>query len=475
MNYNLNIVDEHKLLTPQQVDLLNASSNQCFGLEKYSSIAELLTSLEVSVVIEPGIHEADIPESLSNTVEYWRKVWERVRGELQSDDEESNRRRTVAHIWEFIMNESKGFPVKMRGAYEPYSKEIKLYPEEMETEYDGKCMDELLVSTLAHEAMHAYFDRPKHDRFPYLYFVEEPLAEFGMLLCLFVTGSEYYDWAYKDVEKQISCYRYGAKLMEQHLRPGAGTYLRKYLESYRIAIPEASVVIISPDGVISLPGAPKWEELFNVPPRYYFDEQTRMLCLDGEWGDDFRHHRHRDFLDHIMIHIMPHISIECPTPISCIYLGDDFSVGHHLMLHEIFEHPVSVSPRNKQFTARQGVPFYKESGEPALRSLGEKNGEELYEICRNGKYGVVDAALNQIIPCKYGFIWSFDKNGLAVVRVDTGSDHKYGLVDMDGKEKVPMIYDHINEKNGTYRVKKYGREFEIDQNGKKVNRGLPEP
>ena len=66
----------------------------------------------------------------------------------------------------------------------------------MKDEYGGQTMKELLASTLAHEAMHAYFDRQGHDRFPYVIRVEEPLAEFGMLLYLHETKQRhYFHWA----------------------------------------------------------------------------------------------------------------------------------------------------------------------------------------------------------------------------------------------------------------------------------------
>ena len=94
-------------------------------------------------------------------------------------------------------------------------------------------MGELLVSTLAHEAMHAYFNRPGHETFPYIYYVEEPLAEFGMLLYLHETKSKFYKWAYDDVKSKTTCYKYGANLMDQCLYEGTPSLTRDYLEAYR--------------------------------------------------------------------------------------------------------------------------------------------------------------------------------------------------------------------------------------------------
>jgi hypothetical protein len=454
MNH-LNIVDNHSLLTQQAVLLNNSASRPFeFGeLGEFKSIDDILSSLEVKVVIEPGIVKADTPDSLLNTVEYWRKEMEAARG---SDDVEY--RRMASDIFEAIFREEKNFSHELRGLYDPKDKVIRLYPEEMKTEYDGNRMDELLVSTLAHEAMHAYFDRPEHEMFPYLYFVEEPLAEFGMLLYLKETGSEYYDWAHKDVADKKSCYRFGADLMIRHLNQGAeSTPQRKSLETYKYDIPDTSVVTRSCGVTKSIV---PWQNVFNVPPRYYCDKANRILYLDGDWKQFHERMSHAIDID-IFIHSAP------SAPLCRVHLGDDFSADEWGLAGLLSECPVSVSPKNKQFTSRNGVPFYKTSGEPALNRIGEKDGVNLYEICRNEKWGVVDANLNQIIPCKYDSIWSFDGNGLVQVRMN----HQYGLVNLQGEEQVPVRYDHItkNRDNKTYTVKKGDREFEIDKFGDEIH------
>lgn len=454
MNH-LNIVDNHGLLTPQQAVLLNDSASVAFEFGEFKSIDDILSSLEVKVVIEPGIVKADTPDSLLNTVEYWRKEMEAARG---SDDVEY--RRMASDIFEAIFREEKNFSHELRGLYDPKDKVIRLYPEEMKTEYGGNRMDELLVSTLVHEAMHAYFDRPGHEMFPYLYFVEEPLAEFGMLLYLKETGSEYYDWAHKDVADKKSCYRFGADLMTQHLNHGAeSTPQRKSLETYKYDIPDTSVVTRSCG--VTKPIVP-WQNVFNVPPRYYLDKANGTLYLDGDWGQ-FNKRMSR------AIDIYIHIDSDSSRSgsLCMVHLGDDFSADKWGLNSLLSEYPVTVSPKNRQFTSRNGVPFYKTSGEPALNRIGEKDGVDLYKIRRNGKWGAIDANLNQIIPCKYDFIWSFDDNGLVKVEM---SD-LYGLVNLQGEEQVPVEYDHItkNRDNKTYTVKKGYRELEIDKFGNEIH------
>ena len=81
--------------------------------------------------------------------------------------------------------------------------------------------------------------------------------------------------------------------------------------------------------------------------------------------------------------------------------------------------------------------------------------------------GIVDAQLNQIVPCKYDGFWcSFDKNGLLEVR----NNSLHGLVNKKGEEQVPLQYDSyiVIRDDGTYTVKQNGEEFKIDKFGNKV-------
>lgn len=150
--------DKSGLLPEEEILLLKACMLLPFRLGEFTSIDDILTTLHVKVIIEP------------------------------------------------------------RELYAQEEKVIMLFPNNMKDEYGGQKMKELLVSTLAHEAMHAYFDRQGHDRFPYVIRVEEPLAEFEMLLYLHETKQRHYlHWARNDVRSKHTCYRYGDALMSLHL------------------------------------------------------------------------------------------------------------------------------------------------------------------------------------------------------------------------------------------------------------------
>lgn len=360
----------------------------------------------------------------------------------------------------------------LRGCYIPDENVIKLYPEEMHTEYGGKCMEELIVSTLAHEVMHAYFNRPGHNNYPYAVLVEEPLAEFGMLLYLKETNCVFYDWAKADVANKNTCYRYGANLMDQHLSAGQSSSLRNYLEAYKIMLPFYSAPEININNgveVVSLPNGdglspsqvqidipvagssttilPHWRDVFTYPPRYFYDAATKTLGLDGNWKVMHRGNR--------FIYINTDIHILNESLIDHLYLGDNFIADD--IPYELKGYEVSVSPNNPNFYAINGVLFGRKDNKPL-----DSCGDGLYEICRNGKWGVIDDQLNQVIPNKYDSIWSFDKNDLIIVRIDS----HLGLVNKQGIEQVPPIYDHITlNKDGYYTVKHDGREFRIDKDG----------
>ena len=458
-----NVLGDPALVSKWQ-NLITAFAKRPFNFGGYSSIDDILDKLGVNVILESGIvSERGVPKELKDAEKFWeeeyRKLWEEYRG---TNNDKIPKDCQIAEINLGMARQSIYFweEMPLRGCYIPDENVIKLYPDEMKGEYDGKRMEELIVSTLAHEVMHAYFNRPGHNNYPYAVLVEEPLAEFGMLLNLKETNCVFYDWAKADVASKNTCYRYGANLMDQHLSAGQSSSLRNYLEAYKIMLPAYSVLEIN-NGIVSLPPSqmqinipisgspttilPHWRDVFTYPPRYFYDAATKTLGLDGNWEVV---HRGNRFID---IHILCHID---ESLIDHLYLGDNFDyIPYRLKGYE-----VSVSPNNPNFYAINGVLFRRKDNKPCLVSCGDG----LYEICRNGKWGVIDDQLNQVIPNKYDHIRSFDKNDLIMVKIDS----HYGLVNKQGIEQVPPIYDHITlNEDGYYTVKQNGCESRIDKDG----------
>lgn len=89
-------------------------------------------------------------------------------------------------------------------------------------------------------------------------------------------------------------------------------------------------------------------------------------------------------------------------------------------------------------------------------------------VVQNKKYGIVDLKSNaEISLCKYDYIWRTDWENYFRANLKG----KYTLIDPNGKELVPIIYDNIVDVNGSYpmaRVEKGGKYGLIDLNGKEI-------
>ena len=152
--------EEDKLLTEEETLFLQACTLLPFKIGRFSSIDDLLSELGVCIQIAPGIKYHVVPSELLQEKDYWEK-------ELKKWKEDSPEYNEIRDILEKIGDEIRAwqaFPI--RGEYLRDDKIINLYPEEMHMECDsdggktpGLSMYSLLVSTLAHESMHAYFDR----------------------------------------------------------------------------------------------------------------------------------------------------------------------------------------------------------------------------------------------------------------------------------------------------------------------------
>lgn len=240
----MKIIDETPLLTPAQKSLLERCARAPFKLGGFASLDDIVTKLNVDVVIEQGIPTRSVPSLLYEALRFWEDRAKCIMEETSEKQKEvlTKERSNVFGIIQFIQGDISSWSrMPLRGLYDPVENVIKLYPDEMKEEYGGMRMDELLVSTLAHETMHAYFNRPGH-KFAYIPTVEEPLAEFGMLLYLNETASSFYHWAYNDVKKKWTCYKHGVDIMDQHLKECMPYPTRQFLEAYKIPLPDYTVM-----------------------------------------------------------------------------------------------------------------------------------------------------------------------------------------------------------------------------------------
>ena len=86
---------------------------------------------------------------------------------------------------------------------------------------------------------------------------------------------------------------------------------------------------------------------------------------------------------------------------------------------------------------------------------------------RHDKWGIIELTSQKEITGfqKYDSFWSFDENGLCMVRLDQESGYLYGYVNEQGEEQIPVIYDDLYSfENGITIAKKNGRYGAIDLN-----------
>lgn len=103
-------------------------------------------------------------------------------------------------------------------------------------------------------------------------------------------------------------------------------------------------------------------------------------------------------------------------------------------------------------------------------SLTIKKDEKIYDyddygfavVKQNDLYGIIDKDGGEIVPCIYEEIYDYDDNGFAVVK----QNGLYGRIDRYGKEKDPVIYKKIGYSN--IRGSNFS-ENEIPENRKYIN------
>ena len=456
----MNIIDQNALLTSEQKDLLRENANKAYSFGGFISLDDIVRRLKVDVIIEPGTPIRSVDDYYEMAIDYWRKVYNQLAERARLDESLWNECQKAERKLGRLYSERQAHSsMILLGLYDSQKNVIKLFPEAME-QANPNTMNKYLVSTFAHEVMHAYFNRPGHDKYPYAMFVEEPLAEFGMLLYLHETHSKYYDWAHDNVSNKRCCYGYGANIMDQYL--GGDISLRKILEEYKILIEEYEMIDNS-NGRISLPEgggfvktnggtlAVKWIPALCAPT-YFYDKPSKTLGLDGYWGDDYIHY-YKEYIHHDY-HIKRVSHVRFKDEVQHLYLGENFEYEDCYYLKDLFSTiPITISSKNKKMMLINGILVRRDDHIPLIKSRG--NG--YYELKKNGKYGIIDSQLKNVTPFIYDYIWDFEKNNLCKVE----RDHKFGYVNANGEEQVAVKYDDIESFEMGLAVAKLGRFYGI--------------
>ena len=221
-------VDESVKLLDSEIVMIIDAALKSFTFGGFSKLDKMLSTLGVTLVISPDTPKRIVPSGISEWVLYWENELQRLEKVLGPDYKNIQLCKDALEEHEKAKKEVNAWSdMALLGRYDRFQKEIILYPNNM----PGQDREKYLVTTFVHEAMHAYFDRHPRELFPYVATVEEPLAEFGMLLFLKETNNNYYKWAYDNVVSKETCYRYGAALMDRYEK--GDNQIRQDLESYK--------------------------------------------------------------------------------------------------------------------------------------------------------------------------------------------------------------------------------------------------
>ena len=98
----MTIIDDHSLLSQQQLDLLKQCAAIPFSLGAFGSIDDMLTTLKVDVIIEPGIITRSIPRELEEAQNYWKAKKSQANDYIE--EIEHNIEEIVHNLW--IINQN---------------------------------------------------------------------------------------------------------------------------------------------------------------------------------------------------------------------------------------------------------------------------------------------------------------------------------------------------------------------------------
>lgn len=132
---------------------------------------------------------------------------------------------------------------------------------------------------------------------------------------------------------------------------------------------------------------------------------------------------------------------------------------------------------------QQGWLYIDQKGNPLVRPFVFDNGpdyfvEGLSRYVENGKIGFIDRSGRIVIPAAYDFARPFSDARAAVCngcRQEPVGEHritvggKWGYIDPKGKIVIPLEFDGVDDfAYGRAEVRKNGRDFEIDRQGREV-------
>ena len=257
----MEIVCNSALLEAEEENMLRHYAAQPFALGGYDSLDDIVTSLGIKVVVKEGLCDNWVPEELVEA----RDLWECIGNSLEDKVKDLYKYHHQKQRYWHARAEQKRIEgeiamwqeMERMGYYDAEKNQIVLFPEMVDAitaenafrntvPYNNSCDEkvkynsfyrsawaERMFTAFVRAVMHAYFSRYGHANAPYLPFIEEPLAEFGVLLYLKDTHSVFYHWAYADIKEMTTCHRYGINIMEQYKDYRKRNAIFDFFEHYR--------------------------------------------------------------------------------------------------------------------------------------------------------------------------------------------------------------------------------------------------
>lgn len=347
---NSSIKDKEHLLGDEEMTLLHDSLIQVFNLCEYKNLDQILEAIRSSfpIIIDPAEPAnkdvKKLPPELEKAKEFWGERIHECPGDI-----------FARLMFEQILGEIGTWKSSLIfGLYSRKNKEIRLFPNNMKKKYVGIEMQYVLVSTLVHEIMHAFFDRKPLDAFPYVYSLEEPMAEFGMLLFLKETGqTDNYNWAEKYVGSKQSCYRYGVALMKQCESEGRYSRTRRDLELYKVILPTFFMTMKPYASMTTVKTSSKYEVV---------DKKTKKLLATD------------NAMTKIVLFVIRDYCLKKKPKVTLAQLQTIFAGTHHSPGKNIIESSKSVAvykashPKDKTPRYMEGDPITLADGETIMIS-----------------------------------------------------------------------------------------------------------
>lgn len=257
----MEIVSNSALLEAEEENMLRHYAAQPFALGGYDSLDDIVTSLEIKVVVKEGLCDNWVPDELVDASIFWQCIGDSLEDEVKGLRKYNAKKHRFWHARaeQKRIDEEINLWQEMErmGYYDAEKNQIVLFPEMVDAvtaenafrgivPYNNTCDEkvkynsfyrsawaERMLTAFVRAVMHAYFSRYGHANAPYLPFIEEPLAEFGVLLYLKETHSVFYHWAYTDIKEMSTCHRYGINIMEQYKDYKKRAAIFDFFERYR--------------------------------------------------------------------------------------------------------------------------------------------------------------------------------------------------------------------------------------------------